>query len=52
MSVDKNEAYFDMKYKIMVVGETKVGKTSLIKRYTKNEFSWIIFINCRNGFPR
>ena len=41
MSVDKNKAYFDIKYKIMVVGETKVGKTSLIKRYTKNEFGGV-----------
>ena len=41
MSVDKNEAYFDMKYKIMVLGETKVGKTSLIKRYTKDIFGGV-----------
>ena len=36
-SVD--EDYFDEKIKIMVIGETKTGKTSLISRYCKNEFS-------------
>ena len=33
--------YFDMKYKIMVLGESKVNKTSLIKRYTKNTFGGV-----------
>ena len=33
--------YFDVKYKIMVIGESKVGKTSLIKRYTKDEFGGV-----------
>ena len=32
---------FDVKYKIMVLGESKVGKWPLIKRYTKNEFSGV-----------
>ena len=32
-----NETY-DEKIKLMVIGETRVGKTSLIKKYTKNEF--------------
>ena len=36
-SVD--EDYFDEKIKIMIIGETKTGKTSLISRYCKNEFS-------------
>ena len=30
-----------MKYKIMVLGESKVGKTSLIKRYTKDQFGGV-----------
>ena len=29
---------YDKKIKIMIVGETLVGKTSLIRRYTKNKF--------------
>ena len=33
------EDYFDEKIKIMIIGETKVGKTSLISRYCKGEFS-------------
>jgi len=32
-----NETY-DEKIKLMVIGETRVGKTSLIKKYTKDEF--------------
>ena len=34
-------AYYDLKFKIIVVGETRVGKTSLIKRYTKNQFGGV-----------
>ena len=34
-----NEDDFDEKVKIMIIGETKVGKTSLISRYCKNDFS-------------
>ena len=30
---------FDEKVKIMIIGETKTGKTSLISRYCKNEFT-------------
>ena len=42
MSIDfeesvSNESY-DEKIKLMVIGETKVGKTALIKKYTRNEF--------------
>ena len=33
------EDYFDEKIKIMIIGETKVGKTSLISRYCKGDFS-------------
>ena len=40
MSENKT-SYFDLKYKIMVLGESKVGKTSLIKRYTKDQFGGI-----------
>ena len=32
------EESFDEKVKIMIIGETKTGKTSLISRYCKNEF--------------
>jgi small GTP-binding protein len=33
------EEYFDEKIKLMIIGETRTGKTSLISRYCKNEFS-------------
>ena len=33
------EDYYDEKVKIMIIGETKVGKTSLISRYCKGDFS-------------
>ena len=33
--------YFDVKYKIMVLGESRVGKTSLIKKYTKDQFGGV-----------
>ena len=36
-----NTGDFDFKFKIMVIGESKVGKTSLIKRYTKNKFGGV-----------
>ena len=36
-----NLGYFDVKYKIMVLGESKVGKTSLIRKYTKNQFGGV-----------
>ena len=38
---NQSGGYFDVKYKLMVIGESKVGKTSLIKRYTKNEFGGV-----------
>ena len=38
---NQSGGYFDLKYKIMVIGESKVGKTSLIKRYTKDEFGGV-----------
>ena len=37
-SINENEEYFDEKIKIMIIGETETGKTSLISRYCKNEF--------------
>ena len=36
--INENEEYFDEKIKIMIIGETETGKTSLISRYCKNEF--------------
>ena len=35
------QGYFDVKYKIMVLGESKVNKTSLIRRFTKNSFGGV-----------
>ena len=34
-----SEDYYDEKVKLMIIGETKTGKTSLISRYCKNEFT-------------
>ena len=36
-----NERIFDLKYKIMVLGESRVGKQQLIKRYTKDQFGGV-----------
>ena len=37
---------YDEKIKIMVIGESKIGKTSLISRYCNNEFFWwCIFVH-------
>ena len=42
MSINGHGAgYFDVKYKIMVLGESKVDKTQLIKRYTKDQFGGV-----------
>ena len=42
MSISGHGAgYFDVKYKIMVLGESKVDKTQLIKRYTKDQFGGV-----------
>ena len=38
---ENKTGYFDVKYKIMVLGESKVDKTQLIKRYTKNVFGGV-----------
>ena len=38
---DNKTGYYDVKYKIMVLGESKVDKTQLIKRYTKNVFGGV-----------
>ena len=32
------EDYYDYKIKVMLIGDTNVGKTSIIKRYCKNKF--------------
>ena len=37
----KDSIYYDLRFKIMVIGESKVGKTSLIKRYTQDKFAGI-----------
>ena len=42
MSISGHGAgYFDVKYKIIVLGESKVDKTQLIKRYTKDQFGGV-----------
>ena len=45
MSASKYTSYestlFDVKYKIMVLGESRVDKTQLINRYTKGEFGGV-----------
>ena len=38
---NQSGGYFDVKYKLMVIGESKVGKTSLIKRFTKDQFGGV-----------
>ena len=38
---DNKGGYYDVKYKIMVLGESKVDKTQLIKRYTKDQFGGV-----------
>ena len=38
---DNKTGYYDVKYKIMVLGESKVDKTQLIKRYTKDQFGGV-----------
>ena len=37
-SVSNDTTSFDEKLKLMVIGETRVGKTSLIKKYTRDVF--------------
>ena len=34
-----SEDYYDEKIKLMIIGETKTGKTSLISRYCKGDFA-------------
>ena len=38
-TLGSGEENYDEKIKIMVIGESKIGKTSIISRYCKNEFS-------------
>ena len=37
----KNSVYFDLRFKIIIIGESNVGKTSVIKKYTQNKFSGV-----------
>ena len=34
-----DEDHYDRIYKILIMGDTNVGKTSLLLRYTENDFS-------------
>ena len=38
---DESATSYDEKIKLMVIGETRVGKTALIKKYTKNDFGGV-----------
>ena len=38
---DESTTSYDEKIKLMVIGETRVGKTALIKKYTKNDFGGV-----------
>ena len=40
-----SEEYFDEKIKIMIIGEAKVGKTSLISKYCRNDFSGGVYLS-------
>jgi GTPase SAR1 family protein len=35
----KKQANFDADYKVIIVGESRIGKSSIIKRACKHEFS-------------
>ena len=37
----KDAGYFDLSYRILVVGESNVGKYQLIKRYTRNQLGGV-----------
>ncbi len=38
-SISIEEEYYDLKIRLMLIGDSNVGKTSIIKRYCKNQFS-------------
>jgi len=38
-SISVEEEFYDLKIRIMLIGDSNVGKTSIIKRYCKNQFS-------------
>ena len=37
--IDKNDGEFDYLFKIVLIGDSGVGKSNLISRFTKNEFN-------------
>ena len=39
--MEEDSGYFDIKFKILVIGESTSNKTSLIRRYTKDQFGGI-----------
>ena len=39
--MEEDSGYFDIKFKILVLGESTANKTSLIRRYTKDQFGGI-----------
>ena len=39
--MEEDSGYFDIKFKILVLGESTSNKTSLIRRYTKDQFGGI-----------
>ena len=38
-SISVEEEFYDLKIRVMLIGDSNVGKTSIIKRYCKNQFS-------------
>jgi len=38
-SISIEEEYYDLKIRLMLIGDSNVGKTSIIKRYCNNQFS-------------
>ena len=38
-SISVEEEFYDLKIRVMLIGDSNVGKTSIIKRYCNNQFS-------------